>query len=127
MPLSEEEQRLLDEMERNLFGASDVHSSRGKPTPLSSRGIFAGVIGVVVGLALLVLGVTIQTPLLGATGFVLMFAGVVAALSLKPGAGKVSKSSAKNSRPTSAAPGSSSRRPGLMNRLEDRWDERNQG
>lgn len=121
MPLSEEEQRLLDEMERNLYGsAHDVHSASGAGTRISSRGILIGFVSVALGLVLLILGVSTQFLLVGVGGFVLMFAGIVAALSIKPG-----KPSA--SRPAASASRSASRpkRPGFMARLEDRWDDRN--
>jgi hypothetical protein len=119
MPLSEEEQRLLDEMERNLYGSGhDVHSASGSSGRLSSSGIVAGFVGVALGLVLLVLGVTTQLLILGVSGFVVMFVGVVAALSLR---------APMTSRPAAASQsGSSSSRPkrrGLMNRLEDRWND----
>ncbi|MEN9752184.1 MAG: hypothetical protein RLZZ600_1231 [Actinomycetota bacterium] len=120
MPLSEEEQRLLDEMERNLYGSSqDVHSTNGSTGRISSRGILFGFVGVLAGLTLLVLGVTTQVILLGVGGFVLMFAGIVAAVSLKaaPRAGSASASSSSARAPRSS-------RPGFMSRLENRWDER---
>lgn len=121
MPLSEEEQRLLDEMERNLYGSSqDVHSAGSGVGRLSSRGILVGFVGVLLGLALLILGVTLQTVLLGVVGFVVMFAGIVSAVSLKA--------------PTSKPAGSQSyrgatgraKKPGFMSRLEDRWDQHGQ-
>ncbi len=116
MPLSEEEQRLLDEMERNLYGSSqDVHSASPSGGSMSSRGILFGVTGLLVGLGALVLGVTLQMVILGAVGFVVMFLGVVAALSIKvPRAGSS----------TSAPRTTSSRvKRSFMQRLEDRWDE----
>jgi len=121
VPLSEEEQRLLDEMERNLYGTSqDVHSAGSGVGRLSSRGILVGFVGVLLGLALLILGVTLQTVLLGVAGFVVMFAGIVGAASLKA---PVAKST--QSRPFgSAAP--RAKKPGFMSRLEDRWDQHGQ-
>lgn len=121
MPLSEEEQRLLDEMERNLYGSRhDVHTTSASAGRVSSRGIVVGLVGVILGLVALVLGVTTQLLLLGVGGFVLMFAGVVAALSLK------SSNSSSSSFSSARAAGGSARpkRQGFMSRLEDRWDER---
>ena len=121
MPLSEEEQRLLDEMERNLYGgAHDVHSASSGSTRLSSRGIVIGFISVAAGLVMLVLGVSTQVLLVGVGGFVLMFAGVVAALSIKPGAPSSPRSASTSTRSTGRP-----KRAGFMARLEDRWDERN--
>jgi uncharacterized membrane protein len=122
MPLSEEEQRLLDEMERNLYGsAHDVHSAPGGRTRLSSRGILIGFVSVAAGLVLLVLGVSTQLLVVGVGGFVLMFAGIIAALSIKPGSHGSGASAAGNARTSSSRP----KRAGFMARLEDRWDERN--
>ena len=122
MPLSEEEQRLLDEMERNLYGsAHDVHSASNRSSGMSSRGILIGFIAVALGLVLLVLGVSSQMLLVGVGGFVLMFVGIVAALSIKPRRG-----TSQNSRSSrTSGPSSRPKRPGFMARLEDRWDERN--
>ena len=120
MPLSEEEQRLLDEMERNLYGSSqDVHSAGSGVGRLSSRGILVGFVGVLLGLGLLILGVTLQTVLLGVAGFVVMFAGIVGAVSLKA---PTSKSAGSKS--FGAAP--RAKKPGFMSRLEDRWDQHGQ-
>jgi VIT1/CCC1 family predicted Fe2+/Mn2+ transporter len=121
VPLSEEEQRLLDEMERNLYGSSqDVHSAGSTDSRISSRGILVGFLGGLLGLTLLVLGVTLQTILLGVAGFVVMFAGIVGAVSLKAPAAKSSQSKVFGS------PAPRAKKPGFMSRLEDRWDQREQ-
>jgi hypothetical protein len=121
MPLSEEEQRLLDEMERNLYGtAHDVHTSSGSPAQLSPGRIFLGFVGIALGLAILILGVSLQLLILGVAGFVLMFIGVIAALNTKGASAKPGAARASSSRGRSA----SGQRPGFMTRLENRWDER---
>ena len=82
MPLSEQEQRLLEEMERSLYhndadfvaGAGARH---GRPTYTR---IVAGVLVGVVGLATLIAGVGVRLPIVGVLGFVLMFVGVLVAL-----------------------------------------------
>jgi hypothetical protein len=124
VPLSEEEQRLLDEMERNLYGSNhDVHSASAGSTRLSSRGILVGFVGVLAGLALLILGVATQMILLGVGGFVFMFAGIVAAMSIKS-----SRGSSRQAAPGQPSAGSSARpkKQGFMSRLEDRWDQHGQ-
>ena len=122
MPLSEEGQRLLDEMERNLYGtAHDVHTSPGSSARLSPGRIFVGFLAIAVGLAVLILGVSLQQLLLGVAGFVLMFVGVIAALSTSR-----SSSPLDAGRTSAGATGSrTAKRPGFMTRLENRWDERN--
>jgi hypothetical protein len=82
MPLSEQEQRLLEEMERSLYhndadyvaGAAGRH---GKPTYTR---IVTGVLVGIVGVATLISGVVVRFPILGVIGFVLMFVGVLVAL-----------------------------------------------
>ena len=120
MPLSEEEQRLLDEMERNLYGAShDVHPTRSGGSGLSSRGILFGFVGVLLGLGALVLGVALQALIVGVLGFALMLAGVVAALSIK----NPTHSSHARSNPRATTSKNSSGKRSFMQRLEDRWDD----
>src|SRR5580698_6342879 len=82
MPLSEQEQRLLEEMERSLYhndadyvaGSSGAH---GRPTYAR---IVTGVLVGVVGVATLIGGVAVHLPIVGVVGFVLMFFGVLVAL-----------------------------------------------
>src|SRR5690606_27020887 len=77
MPLSEYEQRVLEQMERALSSddprlANTLQQARRR-SPL--RYVLAG-IGVVAGLLLLVVGAATSQAWIGVTGFVLMFAGV---------------------------------------------------
>ncbi len=82
MPLSEQEQRLLDEMERNLYHseAEDVTTVGARPGRANGTAIVLAAVGVLIGLALLVTGVAIRQPIVGVIGFVAMFAGVVLAV-----------------------------------------------
>jgi len=79
MPLSEQEQRLLDEMERNLYhgDADDIATVGVRPGRPNATAVVIAVVGVLTGLALLVTGVMIRQPLVGVLGFAAMFAGVV--------------------------------------------------
>ena len=116
MPLSEHEQRLLDEMERNLYGRdADVTSTAfvGMPRP-NYRAIVLGVLIVLAGLGGLLAGVMTHMILIGIAGFVVMFVGVLVAS--KPGA----PAEAADKKPRST--GSS-----FMQRMEQRWDERDGG
>lgn len=79
MPLSEQEQRLLDEMERSLYhsDADDVTTVGAHRGRANGTAIVLAAVGLLLGLALLVTGVVIRQPLVGILGFAAMFAGVV--------------------------------------------------
>jgi hypothetical protein len=119
MPLSEHEQRLLDEMERNLYGTdSDVHAAPlgGMPRP-NYRAIVLGLIVIVAGLGTLLGGVVSHLVVVGIAGFVMMFAGVL--LASRPGTPQEFPTSAR--RPAAQA------KPSFMQRMEDRWERRDDG
>lgn len=90
MPLSEHEQRLLDQIERALYAedpkfASNVRGARMRSP--SRRRRLQGVALFVVGLVLLVLGVGVfkdlgpaGIPVISVLGFLVMFAGAVVAI-----------------------------------------------
>jgi tetrahydromethanopterin S-methyltransferase subunit G len=82
MPLSEQEQRLLDEMERNLYHSdadyvATVGARRGRP---GAGAIALGVVIGLLGIGALLAGVATRVPVLGILGFVVMFVGVVIAV-----------------------------------------------
>ncbi len=82
MPLSEQEQRLLDEMERSLYhNEADVVTTVGARRGRASyTAILLGVLAAIAGIALLIVGVVVRQPWVGVLGFVIMFAGVVFAI-----------------------------------------------
>ena len=128
MPLSEQEQRLLEEMERNLykndadFVATVGGAGRGRP---NYRAIVLGVLLAVAGAGALIGGVASHLLIVGVLGFALMFVGVLVAIT-------PSKRSAA-SNPVSGVAGStgpsrqSKPRAGFMDRLNERWDRRQDG
>lgn len=87
MPLSEQEQRLLDEMERNLYQSDQDRVVRvaADGFQLDVRALVLGALGVVVGLVTLLVGVSTQLPWLGVIGFAVMFAGVLYAVAAPRG------------------------------------------
>jgi hypothetical protein len=124
MPLSEHEQRLLEEMERSLYQndadfVAKVGGKRGRP---AYRSIVLGVLIAVVGVAVLVTGVFVQQPIVGILGFVVMFAGVLVAIA--PGKRVSLDDAAPASRTAKAGRG---RQAGFMDRMNDRWDKRQDG
>ncbi|MEA9983917.1 MULTISPECIES: DUF3040 domain-containing protein [Subtercola] len=124
MPLSEQEQKLLDEMERSLYHndadfVSAVGAGRGR---LNYGSLVLGVLLAIVGLGVVIVGVVIHVPLVGILGFALMFTGVLVALRPSRGLGRMGRSSARSAR----SPGSPQNRAGFMDRLNDRWDNRDE-
>ncbi|HEY4268049.1 MAG TPA: DUF3040 domain-containing protein [Galbitalea sp.] len=133
MPLSEQEQRLLEEMERSLYHndadfVAAVSARHGKPT---YSVVVAGILVGVVGLAVLVTGVAIRLPIIGVLGFVIMFAGVLIAVT-PPRGGRVSANAPDAQTGGTGAHDSSGKAPGakethrgtFMQNLSDRWDNR---
>jgi hypothetical protein len=125
VPLSDNEQRLLEQMERALYAEDPKFAStmRGAARRSSSaRRLMIGVSGVVLGLVLLVVGVAQQTIVLAVIGFVCMLAGTAYAVSGHRRGG-----------PAGVVQGNGSirqvpkRRTGFMQRLEQRWDRRRDG
>ncbi len=123
MPLSEQEQRLLDEMERHLM-SNDTDVVTAPSRALSYRNIVLGSIMVLAGLGALVVGVSIgfNTGFLGiaigVVGFLLMVGGVVFAVTPTRGAAATAPTAAK---PRAARASGSS----FMDRMNERWDRRN--
>lgn len=122
MPLSEEEQRLLDEMERNLYGDhTDVHSPSSTAGRIAPRGIALGLLGIALGIVGLVIGVSSGFFVWGLLGFALMLAGCIAALSMRARPGSTSGRDSSRGSARSGGPSRSAR--SFMQRLEDRWDQ----
>lgn len=125
MPLSEQEQRLLDEMERHLM-SNDTDVVTAPSRALSYRNIVLGSILVLAGLGALVVGVSVgfNTGVLGIAigvlGFLLMVGGVIFAVT--PMRGAVA-SAPRLTKPRAARASGGS----FMDRMNDRWDRRNEG
>jgi hypothetical protein len=134
MPLSEYEQRVLEQMERALTSddprLANTLQSTGRGNAL--RYVLSGA-GVVVGLLLLVVGAATSRTWLGAIGFVLMFAGVVFAF-LGPRkkqqegpVGVVGEDGTVHTPRGARKPHKrqgGSRSGGFLARLEERWENR---
>jgi hypothetical protein len=133
VPLSEHEQRLLEQIERALVDddpkfASSVRTGdrRGK----ARRKLQIGALLVIVGLAVLVGGAVAQSFIVGALGSLVMFGGAaLGVLNDTAATGAVEAGSAPAGARGSAAPGRSGRRgrggrQPLKNRLEERFRRR---
>lgn len=126
MPLSEQEQRLLDEMERHLLqNDADVVSAPSGDRVLSYRNLVYGAVLLLVGIGALIAGVALGNQLgglavvIGVIGFLAMLGGVMLAAT-------------PVRRVTAAAPktprrGDASSSASFMDRMNDRWDRRQEG
>ncbi|KGM11284.1 DUF3040 domain-containing protein [Cellulomonas bogoriensis] len=125
MPLSEYEQRVLEQMEQQLSSDDPklVNTFQGRGTTSLRRWILCGT-GALAGLVVLLIGAVLALPWLGVLGFIGMFVSVVLAFSTprKGPAGVVGDDG--SIRPRSK---SRQREPGFMDRMEQRWDNRRDG
>ncbi|HET6563196.1 MAG TPA: DUF3040 domain-containing protein [Marmoricola sp.] len=83
MPLSEEELRLLEQMERALVAEDPKFASTLRGTRIrqhARRALIAGVLAFIVGVALLMAGAVIPSIPLGVVGFVVMLGSAYFAL-----------------------------------------------
>ena len=133
MPLSEHEQRLLEQMERALYAEDPKFASslRGKdPRSNFRRRVLLAGLGFVVGIVLLMTGLVAQIIIVSVLGFLLMLASaffavtsyraVTAAAQL----GVVDPSGVRRA-PHPAAGGRKVRgHGGFMARVEERWNRR---
>lgn len=124
MGLSEHEQRLLDEMERNLYKhEADIVNTSAGPRTVNYTKVAVGVLGVVVGLVLLVVGVSVKLAIIGVVGFAVAVVGALWALSAsRPATGD----EAAAQRVQGHGPAAAKQGPSLMDRLSQEWDDRNQ-
>jgi hypothetical protein len=131
MPLSDHEQRMLDQIESALYAedpkfASSVRGGHLKTSSTRRRLQGAGLF--VLGLAMLVAGVAIKAtmvggfPVLSVLGFVVMFAGVVFAVTGPPAAAGADRGPSTGK----AAPrrGSKAQGGSFTSRMEDRFRRR---
>ena len=103
MALSEHEQRLLEEMERNLYqNEADVVTALGvtKRAP-NYTAVVAGVVMAVVGLGIMLWAVSASLTWLGVIGFLVLFAGVMVAVTIP---GPVTEGAARSAGPGPRGP-----------------------
>lgn len=141
MPLSEHEQRVLDEIESGLYADDPKFAStvrRNSSTPTFGANLWKYLLLGLVGLALLVIGLAYGPkpggfPVVTLLGFLVMFGAGVGAL-LRPGARRKSagtKRGVGNATTGSAKKFGSSQSPkqsgNFSNRMEDRFRRRFEG
>ncbi|MFB4352248.1 DUF3040 domain-containing protein [Microbacterium sp. LS_15] len=123
MPLSEQEQRLLDEMERHLLhNDADVVSAPSGDRALSYRNLVYGALLLLAGVGGLIVGVILGDVwgvVVGVVGFAAMLGGVMLAVT------PVRRTA--SSTPTERAPKQARGSASFMDRMNDRWDRRQDG
>lgn len=129
MPLSDREQQLLEQMELALSAEDPrfANQMRGGAAAARRRDWVLGGVGAVVGLGVVLLGVTAHNMWLGGAGFAVMVAAVLWALTPRRRRGLA----AVRADGTTAAPhrrppggGRPARSGSFMDRLEERWERR---
>ena len=139
MPLSEHEQRLLDQIERALYAEDPKFASTVRSTDLRThmrRRLRRAAIVLAIGFVLLIAGVPTQSFVVGLAGFVVMLCALLLALSAWKRLGGTSAASLRSvgTEERAARPGRAPRasRPrggsgtggGFKGRLEERWKRR---
>ncbi|KFG00446.1 DUF3040 domain-containing protein [Streptomyces europaeiscabiei] len=125
MPLSEHEQRMLEQMERALYAEDPKFASALEGSGLRTytrRRVYQAVAGFLVGIALLMAGMVAQQIWVSVVGFLVMLGCAVLAVT---GWRKAPK---PGEQPTGAAGSAGARqtrqRRSMMDRIEQRWQRR---
>ncbi|MFD8719483.1 MULTISPECIES: DUF3040 domain-containing protein [Streptomyces] len=123
MPLSEHEQRMLEQMERALYAEDPKFATALEGNGLRTytrRRVYQAAAGFLVGIALLIAGVAAQQIWVSVVGFLVMLGCAVLAVTgwrkaPKPGEQPAAGSQARRqSRPKRS----------MMDRIEERWQRR---
>ncbi|MER6627170.1 DUF3040 domain-containing protein [Streptomyces sp. NPDC000987] len=123
MPLSEHEQRMLEQMERALYAEDPKFASALEGSGLRTytrRRVYQAVAGFLVGIALLMAGMVAKQVWLSVVGFLVMLGCAVLAVT---GWRKAPK---PGEHPAGAPHGRRQGRPkrSMMDRIEERWQRR---
>ena len=140
MPLSEHEQRLLDQIERALYAEDPKFATTVRSTDLRThmrRRLRRAAFVLVVGVVLLVLGLS-TSPAVGIAGFAVMVIALLLGLSalkrlggssttlrtVGGNASRPTRGASSRSKPAKPTKGQGSVRERLEQRWNRRWDER---
>ncbi|OII70459.1 MULTISPECIES: DUF3040 domain-containing protein [unclassified Streptomyces] len=124
MPLSEHEQRMLEQMERALYAEDPKFATALEGTGLRTytrRRVYQAIAGFLVGIALLMAGMVAQLIWLSVVGFLVMLGCAVLAVTGWRKAPKPGEQPAAGSAPRGRA---QRQRRSVMSRIEERWQRR---
>ncbi|MEU1461354.1 MULTISPECIES: DUF3040 domain-containing protein [unclassified Streptomyces] len=121
MPLSEHEQRMLEQMERALYAEDPKFASALEGSGLRTytrRRVYQAVVGFLVGIALLMAGMVAQQIWVSVVGFLVMLGCAVLAVT---GWRKAPK---PGEQPAGAPRRQVRQKRSMMDRIEQRWQRR---
>lgn len=121
MPLSEHEQRMLEQMERALYAEDPKFASALEGSGLRTytrRRVYQAVVGFLVGIALLMAGMVAQQIWVSVVGFLVMLGCAVLAVT---GWRKTPK---PGEQPAAAPRRQARQKRSMMDRIEQRWQRR---
>ncbi|MCK8680428.1 MULTISPECIES: DUF3040 domain-containing protein [Streptomyces] len=129
MPLSEHEQRMLEQMERALYAEDPKFATALEGSGLRTytrRRVYQAVAGFLVGIALLMAGMVAQQIWISVVGFLVMLGCAVLAVTgwrkaPKPGEAQAAPG---QGRQQGGGGRQSRQRRSMMNRIEERWQRR---
>ncbi|MDT0323684.1 DUF3040 domain-containing protein [Streptomyces millisiae] len=127
MPLSDHEQRMLEQMERALYAEDPKFASSLEGNELRTytrKRVYQAIAGFVVGIGLLMGGMVAQLIWLSVVGFLIMLGCAVVAVTgwrRTPPQGDTS-GGARGGR--GGGQGGARQRRSMMNRIEERWQRR---
>jgi hypothetical protein len=125
VPLSEHEQRMLEQMERALYAEDPKFATALEGSGLRTytrRRVYQAVAGFLVGIALLMTGMVAQQIWIGVVGFLVMLGcAVLAVTGWRKGPRHGEQAAGVPGGPGVAAP---VRKKSVMDRIEQRWQRR---
>ncbi|MEU6733107.1 DUF3040 domain-containing protein [Streptomyces physcomitrii] len=130
MPLSEHEQRMLEQMERALYAEDPKFATALEGSGLRTytrRRVYQAVAGFLVGIALLMAGMVAQQIWISVVGFLVMLGCAVLAVTgwrKAPKPGEQQQQSGSGNRGGGSARRQSRQRRSVMDRIEQRWQRR---
>ncbi|MFJ3902019.1 DUF3040 domain-containing protein [Streptomyces sp. NPDC090025] len=124
MPLSEHEQRMLEQMERALYAEDPKFATALEGSGLRTytrRRVYQAVAGFLVGIALLMAGVVAQQWWISVAGFLVMLGCAVMAVT---GWRKAPKPGEQQVRGAAGGGHQARQKRSMMTRIEERWQRR---
>ncbi|MFI7273442.1 DUF3040 domain-containing protein [Streptomyces sp. NPDC049879] len=127
MPLSDHEQRMLEQMERALYAEDPKFATTLEGNELRTftrRRVYQAIAGFVVGIGLLMGGMVAQQVWLSVVGFLIMLGCAVVAVTGWRRTPQTSAATPQGGGAGGRQTGRQKQRRSMMNRIEDRWQRR---